>query len=63
MHRQLKNKAAKAIYTPLANMKLNFIPMHTVLYYNDTEAQITLTPTPVHSATSILSPFLADYVY
>lgn len=44
-------------------MKLNFIPMHTVLYYNDTEAQITLTPTPVHSATSILSPFLADYVY
>lgn len=62
MHRQLKNKAAKAIYTPLANMKLNFIPMHTVLYYNDTEAQITLTPTPVHSATSVLPQFLTDYV-
>lgn len=61
MHRQLKKKAAKVIYTPLANMKLNFISMH-MLYYNDTEAQITLTPTPVHSATSVLPQFLTDYV-
>lgn len=43
-------------------MKLNFISMHMLLYYNDTEAQITLTPTPVHSATSVLPQFLTDYV-
>lgn len=63
MHRQLKKEAAEVIYRPLANMKLNFTSTYRVLFYNDTEAQNTLTPVPAHSATSALSQFLAYYVW